>query len=142
MFTLNFGVETKEALVDFSVVVRSTDGTHGTVNLEERFGGVTSDGSPAHNVRETRGVDGVEFGTSFDEETDDLVGNPDIPLALRYFGGAGKAHMDEFGTPLETFAKIRAKASRHAASPEASHAAGRGRIYSMNRCANRAGQAI
>jgi acetyl-CoA acetyltransferase len=52
---------------------------------------------------------------AFDEETDDLVGNPEIPLALRYFGGAGKAHMDEFGTPLETFAKIRAKASRHAA---------------------------
>ncbi|MBC7155519.1 MAG: lipid-transfer protein, partial [Rhodobacteraceae bacterium] len=37
---------------------------------------------------------------AFDEETDDLVGNPEIPLALRYFGGAGKAHMDEFGTPL------------------------------------------
>ena len=30
----------------------------------------------------------------FDEETDDLVGNSEIPLALRYFGGAGKAHMD------------------------------------------------
>ncbi|MEQ9673297.1 MAG: lipid-transfer protein, partial [Roseovarius indicus] len=52
---------------------------------------------------------------AFDEETDDLVGNADIPLALRYFGGAGKAHMDEFGATLETFAKIRAKASRHAA---------------------------
>ncbi|MEP4749070.1 MAG: lipid-transfer protein, partial [Anderseniella sp.] len=53
--------------------------------------------------------------TAFDEETDDLVGNSEIPLALRYFGGAGKAHMDEFGTTMETFAKIRAKASRHAA---------------------------
>ncbi|WP_298213836.1 lipid-transfer protein [Acidocella sp.] len=52
---------------------------------------------------------------SFDDETDHLVGHGEIPLALRYFGGAGKAHMDEFGTPLETFAKIRAKASRHAA---------------------------
>ena len=52
---------------------------------------------------------------SFDDETDDLVGSPEIPLALRYFGGAGKAHMDEFGTTLETFAKIRAKSSRHAA---------------------------
>ena len=51
---------------------------------------------------------------SFDDETDDLVGSPEIPLALRYFGGAGKAHMDEFGTTLETFAKIRAKSSRHA----------------------------
>lgn len=52
---------------------------------------------------------------SFDDETDALVGDNGLPLALRYFGGAGKAHMDEFGTTLETFAKIRAKASRHAA---------------------------
>jgi acetyl-CoA acetyltransferase len=52
----------------------------------------------------------------FDAATDDLVGNGDVPLALRYFGGAGLAHMKEFGTPLNTFAKIRAKASRHAAN--------------------------
>jgi len=52
----------------------------------------------------------------FDETTDRLVGEPDIPLALRYFGGAGLAHMREHGTRLDTFAKIRAKASRHAAS--------------------------
>lgn len=51
----------------------------------------------------------------FDEATDELVGNGQIPLALRYFGGAGLAHMKEFGTSLNTFAKIRAKASRHAA---------------------------
>jgi acetyl-CoA acetyltransferase len=35
-------------------------------------------------------------------------------MALRYFGGAGLAHMKQYGTKLETFAKIRAKASRHA----------------------------
>lgn len=40
----------------------------------------------------------------------------ELPLALRYFGGAGLAHMQEFGTKVETFAKIRAKASRHAAN--------------------------
>lgn len=51
----------------------------------------------------------------FDAVTDELV-QSDLPLALRYFAGAGKAYMDEFGTPLETFAKIRAKASRHAAN--------------------------
>jgi acetyl-CoA acetyltransferase len=51
----------------------------------------------------------------FNEETDALVGMPDVPLALRYFGGAGMAHMKKYGTPLATFAKIRAKASRHAA---------------------------
>jgi sterol carrier protein 2 len=51
----------------------------------------------------------------FDRETDALVGMPDLPLALRYFGGAGLAHMNRHGTPLESFAKVRAKASRHAA---------------------------
>jgi acetyl-CoA acetyltransferase len=50
----------------------------------------------------------------FDEATEELVGNASIPLALRYFGGAGLEHMRRFGTPLETFARIRAKASRHA----------------------------
>ena len=52
----------------------------------------------------------------FDTVTDELVGHGEIPLALRYFGGAGLAHMQQYGTPLETFAKIRAKASRHAAN--------------------------
>ena len=50
----------------------------------------------------------------FDAETNALVGLPDVPLALRYFGGAGLAHMRKYGTRMETFAKIRAKASRHA----------------------------
>jgi len=52
----------------------------------------------------------------FDQATEELVGHGEIPLALRYFGGAGKAHMDQYGTQLSTFAKIRAKASRHAAN--------------------------
>jgi len=52
----------------------------------------------------------------FDEATDELVGHSEIPLALRYFGGAGLAHMQQYGTKLETFAAIRAKASRHAAN--------------------------
>jgi acetyl-CoA acetyltransferase len=52
----------------------------------------------------------------FDEATDALVGHAEIPLALRYFGGAGLAHMQQYGTQLSTFAKIRAKASRHAAN--------------------------
>lgn len=51
----------------------------------------------------------------FNEETAALVGMPDVPLALRYFGGAGMAHMRKYGTTLATFAKVRAKASRHAA---------------------------
>jgi acetyl-CoA acetyltransferase len=50
----------------------------------------------------------------FEEVTGELVGEPQIPLALRYFGGAGREHMKRYGTPLETFAQIRAKASRHA----------------------------
>ncbi|MFT4099982.1 MAG: lipid-transfer protein [Burkholderiaceae bacterium] len=52
----------------------------------------------------------------FDEATQQLVGHGEIPLALRYFGGAGLAHMQQYGTKLSTFAKIRAKASRHAAN--------------------------
>ena len=51
----------------------------------------------------------------FDREAAALVGMPELPLALRYFGGAGQSHMQKYGTPLESFAKVRAKASRHAA---------------------------
>ncbi len=51
----------------------------------------------------------------FDRVCDELVGHSDVPLAIRYFSGAGMAHMDKYGTKAETFAKIRAKASRHAA---------------------------
>ena len=50
----------------------------------------------------------------FDSECDALCGDVELPLALRYFGGAGKSHMDKYGTTLADFARIRAKASRHA----------------------------
>ena len=50
----------------------------------------------------------------FDELCDEVAGGKGIPLALRYFGGAGQEHMQRYGTKLETFAKVRAKASRHA----------------------------
>ncbi|WP_277187896.1 lipid-transfer protein [Caballeronia sp. BR00000012568055] len=47
---------------------------------------------------------------------DELVGPPDgLSNAIRQFAGAGMAHMKKYGTKLETFAKIRAKASQHAA---------------------------
>ncbi|MEJ8858827.1 beta-ketoacyl synthase N-terminal-like domain-containing protein [Variovorax robiniae] len=49
-------------------------------------------------------------------QCDPRAGGIDIPPALRIFGAAGLEHMKRFGTPLETFAKIRAKASRHAAN--------------------------
>ena len=53
----------------------------------------------------------------FMHEVDALLGGKDgIPPALRIFGGGGLEHMRRFGTPMETFAKIRAKASRHAAN--------------------------
>ncbi|MBO9402339.1 lipid-transfer protein [Shimia sp. R9_3] len=51
----------------------------------------------------------------FDAACDTLVGHAEVPLALRYFGGAGQSHMQKYGTELADFAKIRAKASRHAA---------------------------
>jgi sterol carrier protein 2 len=50
----------------------------------------------------------------YDAVTDELVGSPEIPLAIRYFVGAGREHMQRYGTPLSTFAKVKAKASRHA----------------------------
>ncbi|PNB73520.1 lipid-transfer protein [Pseudomonas sp. GW456-E7] len=40
----------------------------------------------------------------------------DIPGALQMFGGAGREHMQQYGTRMSTFAAIRAKASRHAAN--------------------------
>jgi len=47
----------------------------------------------------------------------ELVGDIDVGgNAIRQFAGAGMAHMKKYGTKLETFAKIRAKASRHAAN--------------------------
>jgi acetyl-CoA acetyltransferase len=51
----------------------------------------------------------------FQQIADEVVGTVDVPRALRLFGGAGKAHMEKYGTSLTTFAKIRAKASTHAA---------------------------
>ncbi|EJN25991.1 acetyl-CoA acetyltransferase [Pseudomonas sp. GM78] len=48
-----------------------------------------------------------------DELTSDAVG---VPGALVAFGGAGREHMQKYGTQLSTFAAIRAKASRHAAN--------------------------
>lgn len=52
---------------------------------------------------------------AFDKVTNELV-DMQLPLALRYFGGAGLSHMQKYGTKMETFARIRAKASRHAAN--------------------------
>lgn len=49
----------------------------------------------------------------FDAACDALV-DVDLPLALRYFGGAGREHMQRYGTTLADFAAVRAKASRHA----------------------------
>jgi len=49
------------------------------------------------------------------ELVDELVAMPEIPSAIRQFAGAGRAHMQKYGTKLETFARIRAKASQHAA---------------------------
>ncbi len=50
----------------------------------------------------------------FEAVADELAGDVDLPLTLRYFGAAGREHMQRYGTKLETFARIRAKASRHA----------------------------
>ena len=50
----------------------------------------------------------------FDDLCSQINPYPAVPLALRYFGGAGKEYMDRHGTSPALFAKVRAKASRHA----------------------------
>lgn len=59
-------------------------------------------------------ADRVDPFADFDELCSELV-DVELPLALRYFGGAGQEHMRRYGTTLEDFAAVRAKASRHAA---------------------------
>jgi len=60
-------------------------------------------------------TDRVSPFEDFDAVCDELV-DVELPLALRYFGGAGLAHMQKYGTTFADFAKVRAKASRHAAN--------------------------
>jgi acetyl-CoA acetyltransferase len=60
-------------------------------------------------------TDRVSPFEDFDNACNEMV-DVDLPLALRYFGGAGRDHMRKYGTKLEDFAKVRAKASRHAAN--------------------------
>jgi acetyl-CoA acetyltransferase len=52
----------------------------------------------------------------FNQLMESQLGHIEIPPALRLFGAAGQAHMRKYGTKMETFAAIRAKASRHAAN--------------------------
>jgi sterol carrier protein 2 len=54
---------------------------------------------------------------NFQHILNDLTGDcVEVPPALRVFGGAGREHMQKYGTKMSTFAAIRAKASRHAAN--------------------------
>lgn len=52
----------------------------------------------------------------FNAAADDMAGKTDIPLTLRFFGGAGKEYMERYDAKLDLFAKVRAKASRHASA--------------------------
>lgn len=52
----------------------------------------------------------------FNAAADEIAGHSEIPLTLRFFGGAGKEYMDRYDAKVELFAKVRAKASRHAAA--------------------------
>ena len=45
---------------------------------------------------------------------DELSGDPEAPMALKMFSGAGISYQQKYGARDETFAKIRAKASQHA----------------------------
>ena len=50
----------------------------------------------------------------FTNLANELSGDPDAPMALKMFSGAGVSYQEKYGTKDETFAKIRAKASQHA----------------------------
>ena len=52
----------------------------------------------------------------FDDAMEPLIERTGAPFAAQMFGGAGKEHMERFGTSAETFAKISVKARRHAAN--------------------------
>ena len=51
----------------------------------------------------------------FDEAMEPLIERTEAPFAAQMFGGAGRDHMERFGTSAETFAKISVKARKHAA---------------------------
>ncbi|WP_330182890.1 lipid-transfer protein [Nocardia sp. NBC_01503] len=53
----------------------------------------------------------------FDEATKALQGWDDqAPMAAQYFGGAGQAYADKYGTDPKVFARIAVKARKHAAN--------------------------
>ncbi len=53
----------------------------------------------------------------FDDAAGELQApDPTAPFAAQYFGGAGREHMERFGTSQATFAKIAVKARKHAAN--------------------------
>lgn len=53
----------------------------------------------------------------FDDAAHAVRGTDDgAPMAARYFGGAGKAYANKYGTAPETFARIVVKARQHAAN--------------------------
>jgi len=54
----------------------------------------------------------------FIEVTDEVTQDAQSPMAIKMFGGAGMEHQKKYGTKIETFAKIRAKASTHAVHNE------------------------
>jgi acetyl-CoA acyltransferase len=51
----------------------------------------------------------------FADRRDALQGTAEAPMAAQFFGGAGLAHMEQFGTQASTFAHIAVKARKHAA---------------------------
>ena len=58
----------------------------------------------------------LTMGKGFDSAATVFPEGIGMPGALMFFGGAGREHMEKYGTKMETFAAIRAKASRHAAN--------------------------
>jgi acetyl-CoA acyltransferase len=54
--------------------------------------------------------------SAFDAASELVMGPSGAPMAPTYFGGAGRSHMERYGTTPETFAKISVKSRAHAAN--------------------------
>ncbi|WGY00429.1 lipid-transfer protein [Nocardioides sp. QY071] len=65
---------------------------------------------------EAKWVDRPSPFSCFADVALDAQGSSDAPMAAQWFGGAGAAYAEKYGTPAETFAAIAVKARKHAAN--------------------------
>jgi sterol carrier protein 2 len=86
---------------------------HGQVDCALALGFEQMQPGALKNFWDDRPLTRARYRHVLEDLTSDVA---DLPQALRTFGGAGREHMEKYGTSLEAFAAVRAKASRHAAN--------------------------